>query len=293
MRFWKSKKSKKTATAPTKKKPEPQHLKAVTDTSVELFATPHVIDTLAGMKIYFGRDHNRFRPNVVLHFPLAAQVEPYTTFAAGARLSPMGSFSYSNSSFPSDMSVGRYCSIANNVALFGDRHPLEWITTSSITYDFGDQGYPSFRSAHNDFNDGDFELLEPEDKLLPPPRIEDDVWIGRNVLLARNISIGTGSVIAAGAVVTKDVPPFSVVGGVPAKVIRMRFPDHIIERIIKSRWWRYDPRVLNGRDFRNPEAFLDCFEASPPTVEFQPEAITADLLIRTFQTLPETEEQES
>src|SRR5690606_39214275 len=88
----------------------------------------------------------------------------------------------------------------------------------------------------------------------------NDVWIGRNVTLMHGVQIGDGAIVAAGSVVTKNVPPYSIVGGMPAKLIRMRFPDGLIERLIRVRWWQYCRNDMPQIAFDNPERALDQIE---------------------------------
>ena len=78
--------------------------------------------------------------------------------------------------------------------------------------------------------------------------VGNDVWIGQDAIVMRGLTIGDGAVIAAGAVVTKDVPPFAIVGGNPAKLIRFRFPSDVIDELTTLRWWRYEYPVLNRVD---------------------------------------------
>lgn len=76
--------------------------------------------------------------------------------------------------------------------------------------------------------------------------IGNDVWIGHGAQVMAGVSIGDGAIVAAGAVVTKDVSPYAIVGGVPAKIIRMRFSPSIIMRLLKIRRWRYGPDIFGG-----------------------------------------------
>ena len=74
--------------------------------------------------------------------------------------------------------------------------------------------------------------------------IGNDVWIGSNVLLLPGISIGDGAIIAAGAVVTKDIEPYSIVGGVPAKEIRKRCSEEKIKKLIQLKWWNWEEKTI-------------------------------------------------
>lgn len=88
--------------------------------------------------------------------------------------------------------------------------------------------------------------------------IGHDVWLGHGVIVMAGVKIGTGAVVGSGAVVTKDIPPYAIAVGVPAKVIKMRFDEDTIEKIIKTCWWDWDRKTLEERfkDFLDLEAFL-------------------------------------
>lgn len=130
-------------------------------------------------------------------------------------------------------SIGKFCSISWNVNIGGANHDYERITTHSFLYS-------------NDFG------LKPEDELgydrftNEPCIIGNDVWIAAGATICRNVRVGTGSVIGAGAVVTKDVEPYSIVAGVPAKVIKKRFSDEIIDTLLHSNWWDLPPNAIRN-----------------------------------------------
>jgi len=243
--------------------------------------SPRVIDAFTKFKIFFGRTANRFGPDDTIEMPLCPDLEPYASFPAGNTLCAMGAFSYAESPLPADLQVGRYCSIALGLDVFRDRHPMEWLSTSSITYDFdASGGYRAFATAHADFNGGHFSAQFPPNHVSAAPEIEHDVWIGQHVQLARGITIGTGAVIAAGAVVTKDIPPYAIAGGVPARILRMRFPEKLAERLLASEWWNFDPSIFKRGDFKDPEMFLDQIGAIGDLQRYTPKFVWAEDLVR-------------
>lgn len=125
--------------------------------------------------------------------------------------------------------LGRYCSIGDGVAILSN-HPTDRLSTHPFTYE----------SIFSDEHSSDGATLLPFSGKLPRTQIGHDVWIGSNVKILSGVTIGDGCIIGAGSVVTKSIPSFSIVGGVPAKLIRMRFEDHIVERIQAIRWWQYN-----------------------------------------------------
>lgn len=130
----------------------------------------------------------------------------------------------------SKISIGRYCSFANDVNIFLDgEHHLSSVST-----------YP-FLYLNNKSNTKVSALKDIRSK--GPVTIGNDVWIGFGVTVLSGVKIGTGSVIAAGSVVTKDVKPFEIVGGVPAKHIRFRFEKNEITKIMNSKWWLEEPEA--------------------------------------------------
>lgn len=126
--------------------------------------------------------------------------------------------------------IGRFCSIANNVIIGGAMHPIEWVSTSPVFY----AGRDSVRKKFQQFN-------RPSDKKT---FIQNDVWIGNNSLIKQGVTIGHGAIIGMGSVVTKDVPPYEIWAGNPAKLIRKRFDDNVIEKLLKSEWWNLDDTQL-------------------------------------------------
>ena len=181
-------------------------------------------------------------------------VEPLSTMSGRSGFSNCGAFSYMHSAFGSRAEVGRYCSIAPYSRLIGNEHPLDRIST----HPFACRDYYANWVEKRFRVSAEVPSFEQTDR--GPLIVKDDVWIGNAALIRRGITIGHGAVIAAGAVVVKDVPPFAVVGGTPAKVIKYRFDEATIARILDVAWWRYHVRDLAGLDVSDIHGFLDELE---------------------------------
>jgi acetyltransferase-like isoleucine patch superfamily enzyme len=135
--------------------------------------------------------------------------------------------------------IGKFCSIANYVKIVAGNHPtIGFISTHPAFYN----SYPIFSYAVNSqFEEYTYADLEAKALVV----IGNDVWIGESVKILNGVNIGDGSIIAMGAVVTRDVPPYSIVGGVPAKVIRFRFGNDTIEELLQLKWWDKEDGWIN------------------------------------------------
>lgn len=213
---------------------------------------------LSAGKIFFtSSGADRLQDQDFVSFADDCEIEPYAAFLGGHNLFSMGAFSYSWSQLPISASVGRYCSIARGLKILGVRHPMEWITTSSFTYDDKFIIYKDLAGSEA----GAFKTKgrPPQaDKIV----IGHDVWIGTDVTLKPGITIGNGSVIAASSMVVKDVPPYSVVGGNPAKVIKSRFDVATINSLSSVEWWNYKFTDFAGMDFERPLVFAGSLKAA-------------------------------
>jgi acetyltransferase-like isoleucine patch superfamily enzyme len=122
--------------------------------------------------------------------------------------------------------IGSFTSIANGVIIGGNNHPLNWASMSPVFY------------SDKDSLNYKFSIFEKNPPVLTI--IGSDVWIGQNVIIKQGLTIGHGSVIGMGSVVTKDVLPYQVVAGNPAKFIKYRFSTEIIADLLSLKWWSFD-----------------------------------------------------
>jgi len=167
--------------------------------------------------------------------------------------SKIGKYSYiGNRSNISYCQIGRYCSIASDVKIGLGIHPIYFVSTSPIFY----SNKNVFRKKWTLENQ---EVTEYRQVI-----IGHDVWVGANAIIMGGVRIGNGAIIGAGAVVTKDVPPYSIVAGVPAKIIKYRFSPDIIKKIIESRWWDYseDEMKYMSKYFADPLKFINSLSKS-------------------------------
>lgn len=127
--------------------------------------------------------------------------------------------------------IGNFCSISHNIKIYTGRgsHRKEWVST----YPFGLINQKTFHSDEpNIINGGDV-------------KVGNDVWIGANVTIMPGVTVGSGVIIANNAHVVKDCPPYSIVGGNPAKVISRRFTDEQIKRLLEINWWTWEDDKIN------------------------------------------------
>lgn len=155
----------------------------------------------------------------------------------------------------SNCKIGRFCSVSNNVLRASGKHPIDFVTTHPAFYS---KEHPCGLSYVGTDKFKETVYLEKAYQV----QIGNDVWIGTGAILLDGVTIGNGAIVAAGAVVNKDVPPYAVVGGVPAKIIKYRFSEEIVKKLEESRWWEKEESWLlkNAEKFSNIEIFLKSVE---------------------------------
>jgi len=226
---------------------------------VRVRITPDLIALLDQRRLQTAqRGRKRWKPGDVLALRPEARIEPYAHLLEGFTLpSALGAFSYCCAEPPSTMRIGRYSSIAAFVSQMGMGHPTDWVSSSPFSHN--PQPLGGFESYLRDIEVSSFHV-HPFKLTGAPIEVGNDVWIGEGALLKPGVRIGDGAIVAARAIVTHDVPPYAIVGGTPARLIRYRFPEALVEKISATQWWRFGPDIIQPLDVREPEAFAERFE---------------------------------
>lgn len=173
------------------------------------------------------------------------------TFISRSKMG-LGSYLGTNCNIVSSQ-IGKYTCIAPNVRTTSGTHPVNFVSMHPAFYSTRGQAGFTFTKEQkfNENMDNTYHTI-----------IGNDVWIGDSALLIEGIHIGDGAVVAAGSVVTKDVPSYAVAAGVPAKVVRYRFDNETIEKLLKIRWWNKDMDWLkdHAEGFLNVSSFISKYE---------------------------------
>lgn len=168
-------------------------------------------------------------------------------------------------------SIGRFCAI-NPAARVVPNHPTEFVSThgfTSIEPELAGVDIPrdTMKKWNEKYGKGQ---NEPDTTIIHSGSlyknkmtvVGNDVWIGVNARIISGVKIGDGAIIGAGAIVTKDVPPYAIVGGVPARVIKYRFSRDIIDAMLRIKWWDWNIKKIedNMELFYQPEKFVEVFD---------------------------------
>jgi acetyltransferase-like isoleucine patch superfamily enzyme len=149
---------------------------------------------------------------------------------------------------PAALRIGKFCSIADRITVFlGGNHRTDWISTYPFPA-FPEAWPDAARITGHPATDGDVV-------------IGNDVWVGSNVTIMSGLTIGDGAVLAADSTVVKDVPPYGIVGGNPAKVLRLRFAPHQIRGLLAVRWWDWPDERIHAEVGQIASTGVDAFLA--------------------------------
>lgn len=157
----------------------------------------------------------------------------------------IGKYSYiGNNSFVIDTDIGNFTSISTDCYIGGTSHPTDWVSTSPVFHKWGNIMKKNF-SYH------EFEIFK---KTV----IGNDVWIGNRVMIKAGVKIADGAVVGMGSIVTKDIGPYEIWAGNPAKFIRKRFDDETINELLNTEWWNWDDEKIaeHADKMNNIENFL-------------------------------------
>ena len=167
----------------------------------------------------------------------------------------LGRGSYiANNSTIRNTKIGRFCAIGDYVRTGLGKHPTKDFVSIHPAF-FSMEKPAGFTFVKKQiFEEHDYADNDKQYYVV----IGNDVWIGNNVLIMDGVSIGDGAIIAAGTIITKDVDPYTIVGGVPAKPIRKRFTDEQIDKLLKIKWWDWSLNKLSEtfKEFDKIEFFL-------------------------------------
>lgn len=141
--------------------------------------------------------------------------------------------------------IGSFCSFASNIVVGGANHTVNWVSTQPV-FNANKDHLPKKFSKHK-FN------------LNVQTIIGNDVWIGNNVLIKGGVNVGDGAIIGMGSVVTKNVPPYEIWAGNPAKFIKNRFESEISNHLLKLKWWEWDDDKIEfyASSFNNIAEFIE------------------------------------
>lgn len=160
--------------------------------------------------------------------------------------SKIGRYSYvGNNSFVADTIIGNFTSISTDCYIGGTSHPIDWVSTSPVFHKWENIMKKNF--AYHDYD------------IFRETIIGSDVWIGNRVMIRAGCEIGDGAVVGMGSVVTKDIPPYEIWAGNPARLIKKRFDNYVINEMLEFKWWTLaDDEILKIAEiFDSPDKFRE------------------------------------
>ena len=205
----------------------------------------------AWRKITERRNNNYIEHHTIIHKNVVLHGNNYIGKRVILDGSEIGYMSYiADDSYIYRTTIGKYCSIGPYCKIIAGRHPTEkYISTHPAFYSIQTPNISYVE--RNKFLEYRFANVKDEICVV----IENDVWIGANVSILDGITIGNGAIVGAGAVVTKDVPPYAIIGGVPAKILKYRFMPIDIDWLLDFKWWDKDEEwiIKHAIEFDNIE----------------------------------------
>lgn len=180
-----------------------------------------------------------------------AVVDKTAAICSGVRFyrGKIGKYSYiGNNSFVSDTDIGSFTSISTDCYIGGTSHPTDWVSTSPVFHKWENIMKKNF--AQNEF------------EIFKRTTIGNDVWIGNRVMIKAGVKIADGAVIGMGSIVTKDIGPYEIWAGNPARLIRKRFEDETIDALEKMKWWEWDDNKIEkyAEKFTVPSELIEAWK---------------------------------
>lgn len=180
-----------------------------------------------------------------------AVVDKTAAICSGVRFyrGKIGKYSYiGNNSFVSDTDIGSFTSISTDCYIGGTSHPTDWVSTSPVFHKWENIMKKNF--ARHEF------------EIFKRTTIGNDVWIGNRVMIKAGVKIADGAVIGMGSIVTKNIGPYEIWAGNPARLIRKRFEDETIDALEKMKWWEWDDNKIEkyAEKFTVPSELIEAWK---------------------------------